>query len=121
MLINREYTDIEIMDDDSRCIIVKVKLTPEQLSAMLSRQAYIKCESCETGELERVGKKHEHKSFEFEITYTKAESDLALACSEALFQQEMFEWVSDNYYGSQNSFFKKDGKDWARVIIRRWI
>lgn len=121
MLINRDCTDIEIKDEDSITILARIQLTPEQLSAMLSRQSYVKCESCEVGNLDRIGKKHENKQFEFEITYTKAESDLELACKEALFQQEMFGWIPDNYYGSQGSFFKKDGKDWARVTIRRWI
>lgn len=121
MLINRDYTEIEIQDGDSLAIIVKVKLTPEQLSAMLSRQAYIKCESCVTGNLERIGKKHENKVFEFEIAYTKSKSDLELACKEALFNEEMFEWIPDNYYSSQDSFFTKDGRNWARTTIRRWI
>ena len=120
MLINPEYTEIEITDSDSNTTIAKVKLTPEQLSAILSRQGYMNCE-CSTGDLTRVGKKHENKYFEFEITYSKTKEDLSLACNEALFQQNMHEWVPDNYYRSQNSFFSKDGKDYARTVIRRWV
>jgi hypothetical protein len=120
MLINRHYTEIEIHDADANITLARVKLTPEQLSMILSRQGYIECE-CNTGELEKIGKKHENKYFDFEITYSKSKEDLTLACNEALFQQGMHEWESDNYYSSQNSFFSKDGKDYARTVIRRWV
>ena len=120
MLINRDYTEIEIHDSDANTTLARVKLTPEQLSMILSRQAYVECE-CNTGDLKKIGKKHENKYFEFEIVYSKSKEDLILACNEALFQQEMHEWESDNYYGSQNSFFSKDGKDYARTVIRRWV
>ncbi len=118
--VNRESTKIEIHDADSNTAIVVVNLTPEELSACLSRQGYVSCK-CITGNLDRVGKTHENKKFEFEITYSKSQQDLELACNEALFSLGMHEWVSDQYYKSQDSFFKKDGKEYARVIIRRWI
>lgn len=120
MLINSGYTEIEIVDSDANTTIVKVRLTPEQLSTILARRGYVDCE-CTIGDLTRIGKKHENKKFEFEITYSKTKEDLALACNEALFAQGMHEWVSDNYYQSQDSFFSRDGKDYARVTIRRWV
>lgn len=120
ILINREYTDIEIEDDLANMTFVKVRLTPEQLSAVLSGISCVDCELDVRG-LDKVGKKHECKSFEFEITYSKTKEDLVLACNEALFTQGMHEWVSDNYFQSQSSFFKKDGKDWVRCTIRRWV
>ena len=87
---------------------------------VLSRQGCVDCE-CITGDLCKIGKKHENKYFEFEVTYSSSEDDLALACNEALFREGMHEWVSDNYYRSQNSLFKKDGKNYARATIRRWV
>lgn len=30
-------------------------------------------------------------------------------------------WTPDLYFGSQNSFFRENGKEYARVTIRRWI
>lgn len=121
MLVNKDYTDIEIEDNDSLTVIVKIQLTPEQLSQMLSRQAYVKCEKCQTGNLSKVGKKHENKTFEFEVAFSKAQKELELACNMALLEQKMYEWVPDTYYQSQNSFFMKDGKEWARTTIRRWV
>lgn len=41
--------------------------------------------------------------------------------SESFFAQGMHEWVSDNYFQSQDSFFSKDGKNYARAVIRRWV
>lgn len=123
MLINRKYTEIEIIDSDANTTIAKVKLTPEQLSAILSREGYVDCE-CTTGELSRIGKKHEHKQFEFEIIDSEVknnESLLLLACNEALSQQGMAEWIPDKYFRSHGSFFTKDGKDYARATIRRWV
>jgi hypothetical protein len=120
MLVNSEYTEIEITDSNSNTTLAHVRLTPVQLSTILARQGYVDCE-CTTGDLTRIGKKHKNKKFEFEITYSKTKEDLALACNEALFAQGMHEWVSDNYYQSQDSFFSKDGKDYARVVIRRWV
>jgi hypothetical protein len=120
ILINREYTDIEIEDDLANVTFLKVRLTPEQLSMVLSRLACVDCKLDVHG-LEKVGKRHECKTFEFEITYSKSKQDLVLACNEALFLQGMHGWVSDNHFNSQNSFFKKDGRDWARCTIRRWV
>ena len=30
-------------------------------------------------------------------------------------------WTSDDYFGFQHSFFMKDGEEWARVTVRRWV
>lgn len=120
MLIYSQYTEIEIIDSNANTTLAHIRLTPEQLSAILSGKCYVNCE-CTTGDLTRIGKKHETKMFEFEITYSKTKEDLTIACIEALFAQGMHEWVSDNYYKSQDSFFSKDGKDYARTTIRRWV
>lgn len=120
ILINADFTTIEIEDENANARFVTVKLTPEQLSMALSRQMSIDCE-LEVKGLEKVGKKHENSTFEFEITEDKARSDY----NEELQQIAQFQlkdgWVAENYFGSSNSFFKKDGKQYARVTIRRWI
>lgn len=120
MLINSEYTKIEIRDSDSVTILCEVKLTPEQLSTMLSRQVRVDCE-CETGDLSRIGKKHENRNFEFEFNHSHSKEELSATCDEAMKKAGLDEWVPDNYYGSRDSFFKKDDKFYARVTIRRWV
>ena len=119
ILINRDETTIEIKDESANVRFVKVKLTPEQLSAALSRQISIECE-LEVKELEKVGKVHENKTFEFEIPETLPTRGNQLELQKIAQSQLSDGWIADAYFGSQNSFFKKDGKQYARVTIRRW-
>lgn len=119
ILINRDYTEIEIEDENANIRFLKVKLTPEQLSMCLSRQASVDCELEVLG-VDRLGKKHESKSFEFEIPkelkYSSKSNELQLLAQSQLSGG----WIAESYFGSQGSFFSKDGKDYARVTIRRW-
>lgn len=122
ILISQDKTTIEIRDNDASVTFVKATLTPEQLSSALSRLSQTNCKA-EIFAFDKVGKKHETEYFEFDITgYNKADEDkLWLAANEALKKQNMSDWKPDKYFGSQNSFFSSDGKDYARVVIRRWI
>lgn len=119
ILIDRDWTTIEIHDSKAATTFVKVKLTPAQLSSALSRLAMTECEA-EVGDLDRVGKTHEWKSFEFEISGS-ADASLNQACQKAMKKAGLKDWISDDYYSSQNSFFSKEGKNYARVTIRRYI
>lgn len=47
--------------------------------------------------------------------------DLSQACNKALILQGMAEWIPDAYFSSRNSYYSKNGKTYARTIIRRWI
>lgn len=125
IFINKELTEIEIHDQDASVTICRVTLTPDQLSACLSRMGYVKCESLEVCGLEKIGKKHQNLSFSFEIPEGTKQRDnneqlneMAIA---ALASENMSEWTPDKYYGGQQSFFKQDGKQFAQCTIRRWI
>ena len=125
MLFNPYGATIEIEDGNANTTIVSVTLNQEELCKILSRQGSVSCE-CETGNLSRVGKTHENKSFEFELPeeidrFSDKKGKLSLICKETLIAQNMEEWIPDNYYSSQNSFFKLGDKNFARVTIRRWI
>jgi len=120
MLINQDKTQIEIHDDQANTMFCKVDLTNEETIAILSRQGYVSCE-IEVMGLDRVGKKHECKSFEFEIPFplTSATPEPELA---RIAQEELTDGgIAEGYFRSQNSFFKKDGKQFARCTIRRYI
>lgn len=119
-LIDRDVTRIEIEDFNANARFCKITLSPEQTIAILARQGSVKCELHING-LDKIGKKHENKEFEFVVENGTDQVDLELACSEALFMQDMHEWVSDQYYNSQNSLFKKGEVQWARTTIRRWL
>lgn len=124
ILIGAESTTIEIKDSTSATTFVKVKLTPEQLSEALSRTMYTQCEA-EVFGLDKIGKVHENKKFEFEIpkeiSGSKNSSALNQKALKALKAVGMDEWVPDRNYSSQDSFFTNGDKRFARVVIRRWI
>lgn len=77
--------------------------------------------------LDRVGKKQENKLFEFELPkdfkreYFKGRADQEIELQQLAQSQLSDGWIAENYFGSQDSFFTKDGKKYARVTIRRWI
>jgi hypothetical protein len=120
VLINRDGTTIEVEDENANARFLKITLTPEQLSAALSRQMAVECE-IEVRGLEKIGKKHENKRFEFEIPSDLASSrnDLEL---QKLAQSLLSDgWIAEKYFSSKDSFFKKDGVQYAICTIRRWV
>lgn len=119
ILVNAEYTEIELIDRKSSSIFAKIRLTPEQLSSALSRLAWTKCE-IDVYNLDRLNKQHENKEFVFEMPPCDYKSQDAIARKTAI-KLCPEGWESDGYFGAQGSFFTKDGKDYARVTIRRWV
>jgi hypothetical protein len=131
ILINPEGTIIEIEDATASVVFARLRLSPEQLSTALGRTAMVKCE-IEINGLEKVGKTHENKYFTFEIPadlrspaaiskYKEKRDSLHSMALAALEKEGLTEWQPDNYFSSQNSFFQKEGKSFARCTIRRWI
>ena len=120
LLIDSDETRIEIEDDNANTRFCKIILDPTQTIKLLSRQASVKCE-LEVKGIDRIGKTHENKDFEFPVITDTSQGGLMHDCNIALFNDGMNEWVSDHYYNSQNTLFKKDEKQWARTTIRRWV
>jgi len=113
---------ITIKDRTSNTDFVEVKLTPEQFcQAALGRLMITECEG-RVRNLDHVGLKHENKSHEFEIpenlSYGEERKEIVRKLSIETCPEG---WQPDNYFESQNSFFKKDGKEYARCTIRRWV
>lgn len=121
ILVNREFTTIELIDKKSNITFAKVTLTPEQFSSALSRTAYTDC-AIEVAGLDKLNKLMEVQKIEFPLpkTFDKYSQDRKSTfeigktyCPEG--------WVMDDYFSSQDSFFEKDGKRFARTCIRRWV
>jgi hypothetical protein len=123
ILINREGTTIELYDKDSCVVFADVKLTSEQFVEALSRLAHTECE-CEVHGIDKLGKKMEHKQFEFELPekniYSKDREKLA-AIAQKLLDETGEGWVCSDYFGSKGSFFTRDEKPYARATVRRWV
>lgn len=122
ILIGTESTTIKLYDRDAGLAFAHVTLTPEQLSAALSRQSRTDCE-IEVHGLNNVGKKMENKTHEFElpVDFTSNRIDSRGALYEQAVKTCPDGWIPENYFGSKDSFFTRDGKNYARVTIRRWI
>ena len=111
---------IEIRDNDAATIFCKIELDAKQFVAALGRLSNVEAKSMEVFNLDRVGKKHEHKKLEFEIPESGYDGRKEIAIKTA--KEKCPEgWIPDLYFGSQDSFFMKDGKEYARCIIRRYI
>lgn len=120
ILINQEHTTIEVHDADASIKFLSIQLTPEQLSSALSRLSQVPCVIDLHG-IDKIGKRMEHKKFAFEIpkeinnsTHTEKLREIA----QSLLTDG---WIAEGYFASQDTFFVKDGKQYARCIIRRWV
>ena len=120
ILSDNEGVDIELRDYGSSIDFVKVRLTSEQFTKALSRQAFTECE-VEVFRLDLVGKTQIHKSFGFEIPDGVSFKDEKKVAKEIAKRVCPEGWESDLYFGSQNSFFIKGDKKYARTIIRHWV
>lgn len=112
--------EIEICDSASSTARVTATLTPEQVVKALSRVAHTPCAISWSG-LDVVGKKMEIKKYEFELEDQSRGDQVENALSQIGRMTLPDGWVPDNYMGSQDSFFQRDGKTWGRVTIRRWV
>ena len=123
ILISKDRTIIEIEDDNASMRFVTVTLSPEQLSACLSRQVCVECKLEVVG-LDKVGKKHENSSFVFVIPKELRGSEhheKLREIAQDLLDKQGDGWISENYFASQGTFFEKDGLIYAKCTIRRWI
>jgi hypothetical protein len=123
--IDREETVIDIMDDNAGITFATITLTPEQLSAALSRLSHTDTQKIEVFNLDRVGKKLEVRTFEFELppelsNWDSNRNDIA-EYAQKLLNEEHQGWISDKYFNSQNSFFVRKEVKYARCTARRWI
>lgn len=122
----RDGFEINIHDDEAGIKMLALKMTPENFTAALGRLAHAKCESAKAYGLELVGKAQEREAIEFVVPdLGRHDSDelkrVASKLAEEYCAQEKPGWKPDNYYNSRDSFFRKDGLQYARTFIRRWV
>ena len=121
ILVSQDSTKIELYDYIAGVTFAEIELTPQQLSQALSRLGYTQCKAKVTA-LDRLNKLHENKNHEFEIPENCSFYDKTIETVKELAKATCPDgWIPDLYFGSQNSFFKQDGKNMARCVIRRWV
>ncbi len=120
---NDKGATLEITDEDSSTAFFSCEISPENFCAALGRLSNVPCITAEVHALDHVGKRMEHKDFEFPLPDKKTISyhnNRDIAVSEAL-RLCPAGWKPDPFFSSQNSFFTKNGKPWAQCTIRRWV
>ena len=120
---SHEYDSIsiEIHDDKSNITICRGKITLENYAKVLTGLHGVEFDY-EHGDLSKVGKEMEVGEHRFELpsdSYDREER-LRVARDEAIATCPEG-WKPDMYFGSRDSFYAKDGKNYARCTIRRWV
>jgi len=122
-LPSHDGCNIEIHDKDAAITFVRIQLNQEQLCQMMSRLAHTHCQKTIIYGIDKVGKKHECKKYDFELPddYNKYKDKNKSILKKLGIDNCPKGWKPDLGFNSQDSFFKKDGKSFARMIIRRWV
>ena len=120
ILINGDYTEIELHDKSSGLNIATVKLTVEQLSKALGRLSYTPCEIDITSELDKINKIMIVDKLVFPFDYEGSYIGRSKLAEQESIKYVPEGWVADTYFNSQDSFFTKDGVKYASCTIRKW-
>lgn len=118
LLINQKQTLIELTCENSNIQFAEITLTPKQLNQVLSRVCNVECD-IEVHGLDNVGKVIHRKTHEFEMPETewKMKKEVAGILAKETCPEG---WKPSLYFGSKDSFFEKDGKQFARCQINKW-
>jgi len=108
---------VTIYDKNAGARFVEMELTREQfINAVMNRLAMTEVKKTRVCNLDKVGKKIEYKPFTFEIP----ERGSAEAARKAVLAVCPLGYIPDMDFASQDTFSEKDGKFYAKTIIRRW-
>jgi hypothetical protein len=119
MLFSEDGMEISVKDNKSASLIMKLNLTPDQVMKVLSRLVVVECRG-EICNLDKINKTHEHKYYEFEVGEEMYYRDNQEQLKELALMSCPKGWAPDLRFNSQNSFFLKNGKYFARDTCRRW-
>lgn len=122
ILFDRDGLKIEVYDDAAKIKFLTVQLDQEQTCEALARIANTPC-AIEAVGLKNVGKVRESQAFEFPMPEMKGQTQPGRKeVAEELIKELCPEgWTPSTYFGSKDSFYTRDGKDYARTTIFRWI
>jgi hypothetical protein len=114
---------ITVEDDDAVINFVEINMTLEDFANALMGSGMMDCEIV-VRNLENVGKKREQDTIIFEmpksdhLVYGDDRKEIAKKLAQDACPNG---WGVSESFSSQNSFFSKGGKDYARAFIVRWI
>lgn len=122
ILVSKDYTEIVLRCDDSNVAFARFQLTAEQFCQALGRTVYTQVAKAEVFGLDKVGKKHTHRKYEFCLNIPASfHADRNKIAAEVV--TEIFansDEVPDLSFRTKDCFFEKDGLLWARTTVRKW-
>lgn len=115
---------IEITDDLSFVQFLDLKMTAEEFVSAIGGLGHVPCEFTLRG-LDKVGKVHEHDTLELELgpagDYSFDRKKRAQMLANQWCEKNEGGWYPDLQFNSQTSFFAKNGRQFARTTIRRYV
>jgi hypothetical protein len=115
----REYISIQVKDVTSRVRFLEVEISYAEFTACLTGLSETRCDLVVRG-LQNVGKTKETDRIMFEMPKHNYNDTKEVAILEAQ-KNTPKGWECDTYFGSQGSFYQKNGRSWATTLIYRWV
>lgn len=114
----KEKVSIEVKDNLSKERFLTIEIDYDVFTKVLMGCAELPCD-IEVRHLKRVGMRKETKPLEFIMPdgYSEMKENARKAAAENTPEG----WEANTHFGSQNSFFTREGKGWARTTISRWV
>jgi hypothetical protein len=120
LLVSERGAFIEIHDDKANTLFLRTEIPVKKFMAMMGRQSYVPVQM-EVMNLEKIGKKHEWKRHVVEMPNNVEYNERKALASKRVADTLPEGWESDDSFTSQDSFFQKDGKEYAQTTIRRYV
>ena len=121
MLVGEDGARIEIRDEASSITFVRINVKPDQFMAALGRLCNVDCDVAEVFGLDNLGKKLEVSELVIELPESTDFHSRKQVAKMIAKEKCPDGWVSDGYFSSQNSFFRRGAKEFARTTIRTWV
>lgn len=116
----KKKISITVKDVDAVTRFLSVEVDYDKFTEMLTGASETECEF-DVEELSRVGKKRETQKIEFKMVKEHSglsRKEIARQLVDVICPDG---WAASNSFGSQDSFFRKDGEEYARTTITRWV
>lgn len=121
---NTNESVLEITDSSSRKKIMEISFTPIEITQLLGRMAGINGNATVAGieDLKNIGKTRVNDIIEVPVVSKNGvdRKDIAIEKAKKLLKNSDFNWEISDYFGSKDSFFFKEGQQYARVRISRY-
>jgi hypothetical protein len=115
--IKGDYITLSVVDENAVIEPIDIKMTIEDFGRAITGEGRLPCSFVLRG-VDKVGKVREAKPLEFQLPDGETGKEAARAIAKRECPEGWTPWLSFN---SQFSFFTKEGENWARTTIYRWV